>query len=103
MTYAEKLQNSGNFMINESWEIRNINESYSDDDDLMVGGCFALCWLSDKNNNLLRYKPQSIQSSAVENAKSWFAQRTTHGWWLGGPSQFWVVRQSIICSDHGIN
>ena len=66
MTYAEKLQNSGNFMINESWEIRNINESYSDDDDLMVGGCFALCWLSDKNNNLLRYKPQSIQTETLD-------------------------------------
>ena len=26
-------------------------------------------------------------------AKSWVAQQTTHDWWLGGPSQFWVVRQ----------
>ena len=31
---------------------------------------------------------------AVENAKSWVAQRTTHSWRLGGPSQFWVVHQS---------
>ena len=31
--------------------------------------------------------------SAAEKAKSWVAQRTTHDWWLGGPSQFWVVRQ----------
>ena len=23
--------------------------------------------------------------------------RAECGWWLGGPSQFWVVRQSIIC------
>ena len=32
-------------------------------------------------------------SSAAEKAKSWVAQRTTHDWWLGDPSQFWVVRQ----------
>ena len=30
--------------------------------------------------------------SAAENAKSWLAWRTTYGWWLGGPSQLWVVR-----------
>ena len=41
--------------------------------------------------------------SAAENGKSWFAWRTTYGWWLGGPSQFWVVRQSIICWDHATN
>ena len=46
---------------------------------------------------------QKYPGSAAENAKSWFAQQTTHGWCLGGPSQFWVVRQSIICSDHEIN
>ena len=40
---------------------------------------------------------------AAENAKSWFAQRTTHGWWLRGPSQFCVVRESKICSEHEIN
>ena len=42
-------------------------------------------------------------NSAAENAKSWVAQWTTYGWWLGGPSQFWVVRQSIISSEHEIN
>ena len=26
--------------------------------------------------------------------KTWVAQRNTHSWRLGGPSQFWVVRQS---------
>ena len=31
--------------------------------------------------------------SAAEKAKSWVAQRTTHDWWLGGPSPFWEVRQ----------
>ena len=31
--------------------------------------------------------------SAAEKAKSWVAQWTTHDWWLGDPSQFWVVRQ----------
>ena len=36
--------------------------------------------------------------NAAKNAKTWFAQWTTHGWW-----QFLVVRQSIICSDHEIN
>ena len=41
--------------------------------------------------------------SAAENAKSWVAQRTTHGWLFGGPSQFWVIPQSIICSEHEIN
>ena len=44
-----------------------------------------------------------IPGSAAENAKSWVAQRTTHGWWLGRPSQFWVVLQSINCSEHEIN
>ena len=33
--------------------------------------------------------------SAVESAKSWVSQRTTHSWRSGGPSQFWVVRQSV--------
>ena len=33
-------------------------------------------------------------SNAVENAKPRVSQRTTHVWRLGGPSQFWVVRQS---------
>ena len=32
-------------------------------------------------------------ASAAEKAKSWVAQWTTHDWSLGGPSQFWVVRQ----------
>ena len=41
--------------------------------------------------------------SAAENAKSWLAQRTTYGWWLGGPSHFWVVRQSKFCWDHATN
>ena len=30
----------------------------------------------------------------MESAKSWVAQRTTHSLQLGGPSEFWVVRQS---------
>ena len=34
--------------------------------------------------------------SAAEKAKSWVAQQTTHDWWLGGPSQFWVVRHNIL-------
>ena len=38
-----------------------------------------------------------------ENAKSWLAWQTTYGWWLGGPSQFWVVHQSIICWGHATN
>ena len=41
--------------------------------------------------------------SAAENAKSWVAQRTTHDWWCGGPSQFWMVHKSIICWDREIN
>ena len=40
------------------------------------------------------YESQHWFSSAAENAKSWVTHRTTHGWWLGGPYQFWVVRQS---------
>ena len=40
------------------------------------------------------------KSNAVENGKSRVAQRTTNGWRLGGgrlggPSFFWVVRQSV--------
>ena len=34
--------------------------------------------------------------SAAEKAKSWFTQRTTRDWRLGGPSLVWVVRQLII-------
>ena len=30
--------------------------------------------------------------SAVQSPKSWVAQRTTHGGWLGGPYYLWVVR-----------
>ena len=37
-------------------------------------------------------RPQWVKPSTAEKAKSWVAQRTTHDWWLGGPSQFWVVR-----------
>ena len=35
-------------------------------------------------------------NSAVENTKPWVAQRTIHSWQLGGPSQFWLVRQSAV-------
>ena len=52
-------------------------------------------WLLEQHRNIYR--------SAAENAKCWVAQWTTHGWWLGGLSQFGVVRQSIICSEHEIN
>ena len=51
---------------------------------------------------IVAYTLESLSSSA-ENAKSWVAQRTPHGWWLGGPFQFWVVCQSIIYRDHEIN
>ena len=30
--------------------------------------------------------------SAVQSPKSWVAQRTTHGGWLGGPYYLWVIR-----------
>ena len=51
-----------------------------------------------------RRRPNSdIHSVLWKIAKPWDAQRTTHGWWLGGPYQFWVVHQSIICSEHEIN
>ena len=43
--------------------------------------------------NRLKWAIISEMVSAAEKAKSWVAQRTTHDWWLGGPSQFWVVRQ----------
>ena len=46
---------------------------------------------------------QRSRSSAAENAKSWVAQRTTHGLWLGGLSQVWVVCQLTIFSEHEIN
>ena len=46
---------------------------------------------------------RQVPNNAAENAKSWVAQWTTHGWLLGGTSQFWVVCQSIICSQHEIN
>ena len=36
--------------------------------------------------------------NAVENAKSCLAP--DYPWLMGGPPQFWVVYQSIICSDH---
>ena len=51
-------------------------------------------WCDWKTCLLYLYGPRVC--SAAENGKSWFIERTTHGWWLGDPSQFWVVRQSII-------
>ena len=45
----------------------------------------------------------SYESSAAEKAKSWVAQWTTHDWSLGGPSQFWVVRQWYTETIKSIN
>ena len=52
--------------------------------EMVTGGFFSQRVINAENVSV---------SSAAEKAKSWVAQRTTHDWWLGGPSQFWVVRQ----------
>ena len=52
--------------------------------EMVTGGFFSQRVINAENVSV---------SIAAEKAKSWVAQRTTHDWWLGGPSQFWVVRQ----------
>ena len=58
----------------------------------MIKTCVTMNIPSETNGMVI----EASWCSAAENAKSWFAQWTTHGWWLSGPPQFWAVRQSII-------
>ena len=68
--------------------------SYSNISTLLIGAIWpSLCPYTVINPILLTYIAYilHVYFSAVEMAKSWVAHRTTHVWWLGGLSQFWVV------------
>ena len=58
----------------------------------------------DHPTYLLGVQDFSLADSTVRKCKI-LARLTDHlyGWWVGGPSQFWVVHQSIICWDQATN
>ena len=77
---------SSSCYLGPSVEVRNIHR-FSFHIDGLISWCKTIWYLQ-------------CVSSAVQSPKSWVAQRTAQGGWLGGPYYLWVLRICCVRNDN---